>query len=71
MRGVAVLLAMRERRGRHESEHEEEEQAAHHRPYARSISARIRSIGYPAFAMRDASSASSRQMSQVAAWPSV
>ena len=48
---------------------EPEEQG--HRPYFRSISARIRATSYPAAAMRDASSASSMQMPQVGAWPSV
>jgi hypothetical protein len=42
-----------------------------HRPYLRSISARTWATSCPAAAMRDASSASFMQMSQVGAWPSV
>ncbi|MBF8287188.1 MAG: hypothetical protein HW381_296, partial [Candidatus Rokubacteria bacterium] len=42
-----------------------------HFAYFRSISARMRSVECPAFCMRDASSASSMQMSHVAAWLSV
>src|SRR3990172_489902 len=47
------------------------EMASHHLPYFLSISVRICATVYPAFTMRDASSASSIHMSQVAAWPSV
>src|SRR5262249_23265198 len=54
-----------------EGEQRQQDRAQGHRPYARAISALIRANGSPAFTMRDASSASSMQMLQVAAWPSV
>jgi hypothetical protein len=68
---VLVAPAVGRRRNRQQREEERPEQARDHRAYCRSISARIRSAEYPAFCIRDASSASSMQMSHVAAWPSV
>jgi hypothetical protein len=68
---MPVLVAVRERRAGDEPEEGSEEQAEDHRPYVRSIWARICAIELPAFARRDASSASSMHTSQVAAWPSV
>ena len=67
----AAVLAVGARGGRRHHEQHRGEEGADHRAYLRSISARIRSTRKPACTMRDASSASSWQMSQVAAWPSV
>jgi hypothetical protein len=63
----AAMLAVGRRRGGQEDEERHRQEAGDHRPYFRSISVVICAIEYPAFAMRDASSASSRQMLQVAA----
>jgi hypothetical protein len=61
------MLAVGRRRDGQEDEQRRREESGDHRPYFRSISILICAIEYPAFAMRDASSASSKQMLQVAA----